>query len=379
MLAEKPSADSDAQVPKKFAFILNEYRPYGGMPRDCVSLAAEASSRGHEVTIVTRTWQGEKPALPGVQVVELGRHGWTNQQRDRSFVHGAQAWLNEHESHVTVGFMKMPGLDWHFAADPCYEAKVQRLKPRWFRLTPRYRRFARAERAVFEKGMGTQIMLLHPGEVGVYEKLYGTESERLRVLPPGIQRVNVSDASRAQARTVIRKEFQLGEETAVVLFVGSGFRTKGLDRALQAVAAQSLPCQFLIAGQDKAAPFELQARGLGISDQVHFLGGRPDIDQLMHAADVLIHPAYSENTGTVLIEALIRGLPVITTSVCGFAYHVTEAQGGDVIEEPFEQAKLDETLHQWLTTEQKSGGITYGMTHDLYSCHAQAVTLLEQL
>ena len=34
-------------------------------------------------------------------------------------------------------------------------------------------------------------------------------------------------------------------------------------------------------------------------------------------ADLLIHPAYNENTGTVLLEALVAGLPVLVSAVCG--------------------------------------------------------------
>jgi hypothetical protein len=39
-------------------------------------------------------------------------------------------------------------------------------------------------------------------------------------------------------------------------------------------------------------------------------------------ADLLIHPAYNENTGTVLLEALVAGLPVLTTAVCGYAHYI---------------------------------------------------------
>jgi hypothetical protein len=39
-------------------------------------------------------------------------------------------------------------------------------------------------------------------------------------------------------------------------------------------------------------------------------------------ADLLIHPAYNENTGTVLLEAVVAGLPVLTTAVCGYAHYI---------------------------------------------------------
>ena len=47
-----------------------------------------------------------------------------------------------------------------------------------------------------------------------------------------------------------------------------------------------------------------------------------------HAADYLVHAARTENTGTVLIEAMICGLPVLVTGNCGFAFHVHDADAG---------------------------------------------------
>jgi UDP-glucose:(heptosyl)LPS alpha-1,3-glucosyltransferase len=55
----------------------------------------------------------------------------------------------------------------------------------------------------------------------------------------------------------------------------------------------------------------------------------------MAGADLLVHPARHDTTGTVILEAVVNGLPVITTSVCGYAQHVDAAESGIVISEPF--------------------------------------------
>ncbi|MFO6381679.1 glycosyltransferase, partial [Pseudomonas aeruginosa] len=101
----------------------------------------------------------------------------------------------------------------------------------------------------------------------------------------------------------------------------SGFKTKGLDRSLKALAA--LPkalrrrTRLIAIGQDDPKPFLLQIAALGLNDQVQILKGRSDIPRFLLGADLLIHPAYNENTGTVLLEALVSGLPVLVTDVCG--------------------------------------------------------------
>ena len=68
-----------------------------------------------------------------------------------------------------------------------------------------------------------------------------------------------------------------------------------------------------------------------------FPGGIDELEELYTAADLMIHPARNEATGTVLIEALCCGLPVLTTDLCGYSEYITAAAGGVVLPEPFRQ------------------------------------------
>jgi UDP-glucose:(heptosyl)LPS alpha-1,3-glucosyltransferase len=97
----------------------------------------------------------------------------------------------------------------------------------------------------------------------------------------------------------------------------------------------------LIAGldaADKAAQTAVAlARNLGVAERVHWLGHREDMPQVMAAADLLLHPSRYDTTGTVILEGVVNGLPVIATAVCGYSTHVTAATAGSVIGEPFDQ------------------------------------------
>jgi UDP-glucose:(heptosyl)LPS alpha-1,3-glucosyltransferase len=178
-----------------------------------------------------------------------------------------------------------------------------------------------------------------------------------------------------QIRAEFRCEHRISDRDRLVLMVGSGFRTKGLDRAILALA--SLPdelarrTQLMVVGDDKKEAFRKQARKLGIEDRVLFMGGQPDVRRFMLGADLLIHPAYSENTGTVLLEAIIAGLPVLATDVCGYAFHIERAQAGRVLASPFDQETLNRMLAEMLDAPERSqwseNGIQYGQTQDLYS------------
>lgn len=170
--------------------------------------------------------------------------------------------------------------------------------------------------------------------------------------------------------------------------IGSGFKTKGVDRSLKALAA--LPAdlkkrtRLFVIGQDDPKVFQLQSSALGLGDQVTFMKGRSDIPRFLLGADLLIHPAYNENTGTVLLEALVAGLPVLVSAVCGYAHYIAEADCGRVLDEPFEQAQLNRYLAQMLQDDAarsawSRNGLTFADTADLYSMpqHAADVILAE--
>ena len=83
-------------------------------------------------------------------------------------------------------------------------------------------------------------------------------------------------ANAAQIRAEFREEFEVRSEELLLVQIGSGFKTKGLDRSLKALAALprelSQRTRLLVIGQDDPKPFKLQAKTLGVSGMVEFQG-----------------------------------------------------------------------------------------------------------
>lgn len=367
----------------KLAFVLFDYFPFGGLQRDCVKIARACARRGNEVTLVTRTWQGERPS--DLSVIVCGRHGFTNISRNRHFLRELQHRLATLGADGVVGFNKIPGLDVYFGADPCYRARIQRTRPWWYPWLPRYRHYAALERAVFSPGVPTQVMLLTPQEIPIYQHYYQTE-DRFHLLPPNVPHRTFTDADQLATRRRLRTENGWPEADRVLLFVGSDFKRKGVDRAIRALAALPEPLRkttrLAIIGQSRARAFEHLAHQLKVADRVHFLGGRHDVPDWMLGADILFHPAYTETAGMVLVEALTAGLPVLTTDTCGYAFHIVNAGAGIVLTSPFNQEACNHALEEMLTSEKaatwRTNGLAYAAREDLYSCHERAADIIEE-
>jgi UDP-glucose:(heptosyl)LPS alpha-1,3-glucosyltransferase len=109
--------------------------------------------------------------------------------------------------------------------------------------------------------------------------------------------------------------------------------------------------------------------------------GRSDIPRFLLGADLLLHPAYNENTGTVLLEAVVAGLPVLTTAVCGYAHYIGDADAGVVVSEPFEQARLDACWHGCWHDEParrrwRANGLPMPSVADIYSNAERAADVI---
>ena len=369
----------------QLAFALYKYFPFGGLQRDFLRIALACQARGHAIRVYVLEWSGEIPT--GFEVVTVPVRALSNVRRYEKFLAWMRQDLRQRPADRVVGFNKMPGLDVYFAADPCYEEKARSLRGPLYRLSGRYRHFAAFERAVFAPESHCRILMISSLQQPFFEKHYATPPERFHLLPPGISPDRRAPANAPEIRAAFRQEFGLGSDELLLLQLGSGFKTKGLDRSLKAVAA--LPealrsrTRLIAIGQDEPAPFQRQAQGLGLAAQVSILPGRNDIPRFLLGADLLIHPAYNENTGTVLLEALVAGLPVLTTAVCGYAHYIEEAEAGCVIAEPFVQECLETTLANMLSDREararwQAKALSFADTADIYSNAERAAELILQ-
>lgn len=368
----------------QLAFALFKYFPYGGLQRDFLRVAEECQRRGMRIRVYTLSWEGPVPR--GFDVIIVPVTAVTNHVRYRRFAD----WVAEDQRlrpvDCIVGFNKMPGLDVYYAADSCYEEKAQQLRAPTYRMTGRYRLFSRFEHAVFDPDTGVDVLLITRQQKAQFQKFYRTPDDALHILPPGISEDRRRGEDSDRLRCEFRHEHGIGDDEVLLLLIGSGFITKGLDRALTAVAALPEPLRarvrFFVLGQDNPRHFQRLAEELAVEAQLSIFAGRDDVPRFLQGADIMLHPAYMESGGIVLIEALVAGLPVIATDVCGFAHYVEDSGGGVLIESPFEQSRLNDVLEHMIGDESfrkscSEKGVAFGQRADVYRMAERAADLIE--
>ncbi len=370
----------------RLAFCLFKYFPYGGLQRDFYAIAEECVARGYTIDVFTLAWEGD--SMSGVTIHVLPIKALMNHQRYKKFAQCVYQQLTKTAYGAVIGFNKMPYLDIYFAADPCFVAMADRLRSFWYRtISPRFYLFSRFESAVLARDSSSKILALSEIQKRDFIQYYSLPASRFTLLPPWILKNRQRPSDAKEIRAQLRKEFSLKDDDYLVLHIGSGFRMKGVSRALSAI--KELPeairkkVHYYVIGQDKKQAFVDLAEKIGLQSQVRFLGGRKDIPRFLFAADMLFHPAYAESAGIVLIEAIVAGLPVLTTASCGYAKYVTEAQAGQVIPEPYSQTLCNQRLLMFLTSvEQRqqwqSNALDYASHADFYSMPVIAANEIQQ-
>jgi teichuronic acid biosynthesis glycosyltransferase TuaC len=159
----------------------------------------------------------------------------------------------------------------------------------------------------------------------------GMPGERITVHYTGLDRERFYPTDRRTARARVAA---LGIPASGSLLVTPGSLIPRKSQRLVIEALAALPDTRLAlagAGEDEAS-LKAQAKALGLSERVHFLGqvGHDVLPTLMSAADVVVLPSSSEGLANVWIEALGCGTPIVIPDIGGASEIVHDHSAGRI-------------------------------------------------
>lgn len=201
-------------------------------------------------------------------------------------------------------------------------------------------RIAIEERVVRETD---RIIAECPQDADDLVTLYDAATNRMRIVPCGVDPARFHPVRRERARAVLG----LPMDEPVVLQLGRMVPRKGVDDVLRSAGVlrqrHGLDARVLIVGGESETPDvertpELArladvAREAGVDDRVTFVGRRAG-DALRYyysAADVFVSAPWYEPFGITPIEAMACGTPVVGSRVGGIKYTVVDGETGYLV------------------------------------------------
>ena len=127
-----------------------------------------------------------------------------------------------------------------------------------------------------------------------------------------------------------RAELNLKEDDIMLISMGDLIPRKNYPSAIKAIAKTGKKnLHYFICGKG-AGLEELQnlAKAEGVEEQIHFLGFRTDVKDLLQAADVFLFTTRQEGLPRSMMEAMASGLPCVASKIRGNVDLIEDGIGG---------------------------------------------------
>ena len=173
---------------------------------------------------------------------------------------------------------------------------------------------------------------------------YGIDESKIVTIYNGINLPQ--KVEKGEAKLSVCEEFGLDYSLPILLFVGNGFKRKGVKDFLRLVSKLKTPVNALIVGKDKNInSYKRLAKKLKI--KAFFVGEQKTTAKFYEASDIFIFPTHYEPFSNVVLEALSFKNIVFTTAQNG-ASEILERRF--VMSEPGDESVLeliDEILNSY--------------------------------
>lgn len=173
----------------------------------------------------------------------------------------------------------------------------------------------------------------------------GFPADRIHVIPNGVESLRL--VAPELARCEIRRELGIDLGTPVVGSVGRLHSVKAFDVAIDAIwRIQEIPAPHLIlVGSGPELQFlQQRAAALRVSNRVHLVGMKNDVERWLAAMDIYINTSVSEGMSQSIVEAMSVGLPMVVTDVGDNARLVNGPPSCGIVVEPRSVAQLERAI-----------------------------------
>lgn len=319
----------------------------GGAETSTLQFMHRLMDAGIEVHVFTRS--RPSPA-PGLNVCSIPGASMSRTRQSATFAHRVQRRLSAGQFDVVHAISPCRFADIYQPRGGTVAETVERnvalrnpgparsFKRLANHLNLKQRYLLRLERQLFGSADGPTVVAISDYVARQLSLHYSLPGERIRRIYNGVEADPTPPAERADQRQALRREFGVADGDLLVLTVAHNFRLKGVQRWMEALqflrGRKAHDVRALVVGRGDSPQWHRQAQRMGITDVLTFVGPSDRVRSLYHAADCLMHPTYYDPCSRVVLEAMVAGLPCVTTRWDGAAEMIVDDVSGLIVDDP---------------------------------------------
>jgi len=187
-----------------------------------------------------------------------------------------------------------------------------------------------AERLCFRANTSATFVCVSDGVAEEIREHYPQAADRVLTIHNGVDTETFAPGVHLEEARAMREELEIAGERLVAVFVGSEWKRKGLEPAIQALALTP-EWDLVVAGGGDQAHYRQLAAAIGVGERVHWLGVVRDVQIVYELADAFVLPSSYETFSLVTFEAAASGLAVLATPVSGVRELIEDGRNGFLI------------------------------------------------
>lgn len=346
--------------PNKTIYILkNRLGNLGGLEKYTWRIANAFAKKGCSVTILTSDPIQKSHDHPLLNFERLPSHHKLSVGKIQEFDRNARRYLlnksydllfgmdrNRYQTHLRLGngihrvFLKTRKF-----TDPLFKRIITPFNPL-------HRLILSIEKEALER---KELKCVFTNSHMVKEELlssYKVDSQKIHVIHNGVEWHEMQKDFEIwlEKKTKVAASLNLDPATYHFLFIGNGYKRKGLDVLLKALSLMGNEDFHLsVIGKDKQlSEYIMKTKKLNLSHKVSFYGQRSDVKKFYQLCDCLVIPSFYDPFANVTVEALAMGLYVISSKSNG-GHEVLTKENGFILETLQDPEHLCEVLKHTLS------------------------------
>lgn len=275
--------------------------------------------RGVEVALLGRSWAGGRD----VEFIPCEPSRFPRFLRERKFAAAACARLARVTDALVQSHERIPCCDIFRAGDGVHAAFIEHrrrgmgaLAGAALSMHPFHRSVIALERELFASPRLQAVIANSQMVADEIVRHFNFDRAKIHLVPNGIDLARFHPDARTRFRADTRRQLGTDEKRPVALFVGSGFKRKGLGASIAALAKSAAGAELWVVGHDRRpSTYQAMADRAGLT--LRMIGPVADPLSYYASADILLLPSIYDPFPSTAIEALACGLPVVTSTSCG--------------------------------------------------------------